>query len=137
MRRFLTSALLALVAPLALATPVIIEYELPSETCDGQPIDSAQLEAMEIYVSAGPIPASDQECPPPGGEVDQPPESYSTMIEAADQSGAVTVDLIGGQTYYIRARVRAAEGWSNLSNERQVSVPTRPVRAPVLIRIGL
>lgn len=138
MRPFLTAVMLLLAAPFALAAPVTIEYQLPTETCEGQPIAAGEIEAMEIYVSAGPIPASDVACPDPGQPVDPVPQSYSTMIEATDQSGSVTVDLIGGQTYHVRARVRtAAGGWSNLSNEMTKAVPAAPVSAPVLIRIGL
>lgn len=126
-------ALIALLPALALATETTIEYDLPTTDCAGQPI--GDILEMEIYISAGPIPASDLTCPEQGGAVDEPPASYSSLIAGDTSQGSVTVDLFPGP-YFARARVRTADGWSNLSNQAELVVPGRP-SAPVIIRFGL
>lgn len=106
--------------------PVSIRYQLPSTDCLGQPLEPDALAALEIYVSAGPIPASDQPCPPPGEPVDEPPASFSTRIQVEPQNGTVTRELAAGVEYYMRARVQDTAGrWSNLSAQI-----TRDLRSP-------
>lgn len=124
--------LACLLPALATAVETTIEYQLPVEDCGGNPV--GDILEMEIYISAGPIPASDVPCPAPGAQPDEPPESYSSLIAGDTSRGSVQVDLFPGP-YYARARVRTADGWSNLSNQLHLVVPGRPA-APVIIRFG-
>lgn len=135
MRNALTLIVALLLAPaIALAAPVTIEYQLPTQDCDNQPIGEI-LEA-EFYVSAGPIAASDTVCPALGEPVDTVPTEFSARLDGTGSNGVLQVELIGGVTYFVRGRVRTAAGWSNLSNEMSFAVPERPGKAPILIRIG-
>lgn len=151
MKRIVT-ALCCLLPAIALAAPVTIEYQLPTQDCDNQPIGEI-LEA-EFYVSASPIPASDTVCPAPGEPVDTVPTEFSARLDGTGSNGALQVELIGGVEYFVRGRVATQAidpetgllavdengdpvlQWSNLSNQISFAVPERPGKAPILIRIG-
>jgi len=127
--------LLAFFALPAYAADVTIQWQLPTEDCNGNPV---AVEQVEILIDTASIPASDQLCPREGGTVDAVPTGLDQVIDAGDRDGSLTVNLTAGQTYYARMRVRTGFGWTNLSNEMSVTIPpdAAPGSAPILLNFG-
>ena len=117
----------------ALAVETVIAWQLPATDCDGQAIPSGSITQIELYISAVPIPASGVDCATSPANTDEPPASFSSRVESTASNGQVTVDLIGGVTYYVRGRIRNADGWSNFSNQIERFIPRAPLRAPVIV----
>ena len=115
------------------AVETIIQWQLPATDCDGQAIPAGSITQIELYISAVPIAASGVDCATGPGNTDEPPASFSSRVEATATNGQVTVDLIGGVTYYVRGRIRNADGWSNFSNQIERFIPRAPLRAPVIV----
>lgn len=134
--RLSTFALLALfVTAPVWAVETAIQYQLPTVDCDNQPIPAGSITAMEFYIDAMPIPASDVRCSASSDTRDTPPAGIVAVVPAQPSDGEVRVNLAGGVTYYVRARVQGADGeWSNLSNQREITLPATPLQAPVIIR---
>ena len=127
--------LLSLISTSAYAVQTIIEYELPTDTCEGTTIDPSVIAALEIYIDTQHIPAVEINCPQVGTPTDVPPSGLN-VVNAVPSDGSVTIDLVGGQTYYIRARVQDQSGdWSNLSGQHIEEVPRSPLNVPVIIRM--
>jgi hypothetical protein len=129
--KFLILIAALLSAPFALSKEVTIEWTLATTDCAGGTVAPTDYIAMEIYVSAATIPASDIPCPT-GATPDAPPATFSAKLTPAPGAGTAKTNLIGGATYYIRARVQTSEGWSNLSNQTTAKIPGRG-KAPVII----
>lgn len=118
------------------ARETTMDYELPTECCDGRSLSPDDIQTLEIYISAGPIPAADVPCAATEAERDSPPDSFSELIQTGDLTGSVSIDLFPGP-YFARGRVQSVEGeWSNFSAEIQLTVPG-PLRPPVILRWNL
>ena len=134
--RYLT-ALLCLLALPAFADPVTVSWQMPTSNCDGSQVLPGDLTNLEIYVSTSTIPAvgtsygTERDTPPPGGT--------ATVVEPDVAVTQIDIDLAPGATYFIRMRVRNAQGeWSNFSNEvsRFVAFPRPDVPTITIINLG-
>lgn len=121
MKRFLSIigalAALALAGPaLAATVPLTVTYELPTTGCttvNGTPVDpcdnvpltgGAALTAIEFVVSTSPIPANFSGSP-------------THSVGGTNTGMSTTVNVTNGQTVYVRARARNAQGVSVWTNE--------------------
>lgn len=131
-------AWLMVAAQHALAAPVTLEWQLPTSNCGGDPQPIA--DELEFFVSTSPIPASDTSCPIDAGyAVDPRPAGGGIVLTAQTpnaSTGSIDINLLGGQTYFVRARLRVGVEWSNLSLEVQRDVPAEVLEVPVIIRFG-
>lgn len=135
--RILVTALLLCLTAAANAADLTIQWQIPTQACDGTPIPAADLTNIEVYVSDQPIPG------PGAGETGceattpPPPAGYTpTVVPATD--GTVTIQVDGGKTYYARARVQHISGeWSGLSNQGQQTVPLGRIQPPSVLIIPL
>lgn len=142
-RHYVLPALLCAFAAVAVflwdsaeARETTLAYELPVEYCDGRALPLDEIQTLEIYVSAAPIPAADVDCASTAAEVDTPPDSFSELIQTGDPTGSVTIDLFPGP-YFARGRVQTVDGdWSNFSGQVDLQVPG-PGRPPVILRWNL
>jgi len=137
------AALCAVLAQNAFAADVKLQWTLPGIDCDGAPQTATEL---EFFVADTPIPAGDDEpCPPspvPADyEVDPRPVGSNIVLTANSTNtttGELDIQLLGGQTYYVRARLRDANGeWSNLSPNLELVVDKGILRPPAIIRLSL
>ena len=99
-------------------TTITVSWDLPVVYCDGSVLTPAtDLLAVEVYISASTIPASED--PGCGGVRDVPPVGI-TPLSVTGTATSVQATLTPGITYHIRARVQASNGeWSNLTPELQ------------------
>ena len=96
-------------------TTINMSWTLPTAFCDGSVLQASDLQSIEIYISASPITASDNEAC--GGVRDVPPTGITPLIMPPDATTAQAT-LTPGVTYFIRARIQAVSGtWSNFSSE--------------------
>ena len=135
-------AVLMLSPELAKAADVTINWQLLTTDCNGDPMEATDYDEIEIFVAEDPIPALDITCPTEGdpSTVDARPAGGNVILTARSPNaltGDINVNLLGGQTYFARARVSDQSGnWSNLSAQVEVVVPQGIVRPPVIIQIG-
>ena len=137
-KRALAFALLLFGAPVW-AGQAEISWQLPTENCDGSTIDPAGMQALELYVGTGNIPAQDVPCPDPDEPVDPPPTG-GTVVDVVNLDPgqtSITLDLADGVTYFFRMRIRVNGEWSNLSNQVSKDLPFPVPTSPVLTIINL
>jgi hypothetical protein len=127
-------ALFFLAAPVN-AADITLQWTVPATTCDNEPLAAADLTNIEIYIDTAPIqPGSVTDCT--AAPVDPPAGFTPTTAGANDAS--VTISVLGGATYFLRARVQHVNGsWSNLSQETSVDIALGNLRPPTLIVIPL
>lgn len=122
--------------PDAWGATLTIEYQLPTQYCDGTTLNAADITDLEIYVSEATIPAADAPCSSP---VDDPPQGPGVVVTPADPNlSQIDLDVAPGLTYFLRARVRDTQGnWSNLSNQVQRNVPFPRPGVPTITIISI
>lgn len=136
MKRLMLAALLLLFGTTSWAADLTVQWTNPTEACDGTPIPPEDLAQVEIYIDTTSIPG-----PAPGTEcndpVTPPPAGFTPTVVAGTEE-TVTIQVAGGQTYYLRARVQHVNGqWSSLSNEAMKAVPLGLIKPPLVVTIDL
>ena len=126
-----------LFAGIAQARELRIDWEAPTQRCDGTAIESADLGVLELYLDTNPIAGPEQQSDGCSGAQYDPPEGF-TPTTAPVSDGSVTVTAEAGKTYYARARISDAAGtWSNLTHQVSVTVPLPQIKTPAVLRITL
>ena len=124
-------------AGLTTAAELQLTWSAPTEDCEGQPIEAGQLATMEIYMDTKPIPGpatTEEAC---AGAGDPPPAGFNPVI-ADPAAGNTTVTVQSGKTYYVRARVQAANGvWSGFSTEAVKEIPPAALKPPAVLILNL
>ncbi|KPL28069.1 MAG: hypothetical protein AMJ72_05350 [Acidithiobacillales bacterium SM1_46] len=129
--------LLALVPLFAHAAPVTLEWDWPTEYCPangqqvGDPLDIADIQSAEIYISEQTIPRQPGTCT---ADPDVPPTSAIIQTVSTPDT-TVTIDLQCGKTYFFVMRVQAQGQWSNFSAEATRILDCARPNVPVIIRL--
>lgn len=116
------------------AKEVTIQWSMPANNCDGQPQPMA--DEIQIYIATAPIPANADPCESVADEIPTGPTVVETITSLDATTGQVVVNLLGGQTYYVRARLRVGTRWSNLSAQAVRELELDPLSPPVVIILG-
>ena len=125
--------LLVVLAGVAMATEVTLQWTLPTLDCEGNALDQTLLGPVEIYISESTIPAGGAPCSDPA---DAPPSGFTPVTVPAGTT-EVTIDLEAGKTYFFRSRVQGqGSKWSNLSNEAVHIIDHIQVKPPTVLIIG-
>ena len=136
MKRIAILTALFFASPALLAAELTLQWQIPTQLCDGTALPAADLTNIEIYIDETPVPG-----PAPGTECDDPiqdPPAGFTPTVAPATDGTVTIQVAGGKTYFARARVQHVTGtWSSLSLQASADVPIGNISPPTLLIIPL
>ena len=121
-------------ASAANAADVLLQWTLPATDCQGdvQPI----ADELEIFVADAPMLSDDTPC---DDVTDERPAGGNVVLTASTPNAAqgdLPISLLGGATYYARARLRVGDEWSDLSGQITIDVPKGVLQVPVIIQIG-